>query len=208
MKERLINLIEETFEECIKKGLLKDTPLPEFVLEVPNNQNRGHFATNLPLLLAAGQKSPPRQIADIMVSNMDDSKGILEKTEVAGPGFVNFWIEAEQWHRLLSDIVDRDESFGASSIGYNKKVMVEFVSANPTGPLHLGHGRGASLGDTLSRILSFCGYDVAREFYINHAGLQIRLLGESVFSRYMQIDEPDFPFPEMIGNCFLNLQKL
>lgn len=196
MKDRLINIIKETFEGCIRKGLLKDIPLPEFVLEVPNNQNHGHFATNLPLLLAAGQKSAPRQIADIMTSNMDDAKGILEKTEVAGPGFINFWIKDEQWHRLLSDIVTGDESFGGSFIGNGKRVMVEFVSANPTGPLHLGHGRGAALGDTLSRILSFCGYDVAREFYINDAGLQIRLLGESVFSRYMQIDEPEFPFPE------------
>ncbi|MBW1863966.1 MAG: arginine--tRNA ligase, partial [Deltaproteobacteria bacterium] len=99
----------------------------------------------------------------------------------------------DEWHRNLERIITLGNEYGSSDLGAGKSVLVEFVSANPTGPLHLGHGRGAALGDTICRILSFCGYDVVREFYINDAGLQVRLMGESIFSRWKQINEPDYP---------------
>ncbi len=196
MKDRISTVLKESAEYCFKKGLLEKIPLPAYVIEVPNNPEHGHFATNLPLLLAASQKRPPRDIALTIVTNFKDREDIIEKAEVAGPGFINFRIRKKVWHRLLSFILERKEFYGQSNIGQGQKILVEFVSANPTGPLHLGHGRGAAVGDTLSRILSFSGYEVVREFYINDAGQQIRLLGESIFSRIKQIDDPDFPFPE------------
>ena len=196
MKHELDTLLASTIARCIRKGLLRDEKIPEYVIEVPNNPGHGHFATNLPLALASCQKRPPRDIAALIVDQMEDDAGVAEKVEIAGPGFINFTINASRWHRILSQIITLRGDYGRSTMGRGEKVLVEFVSANPTGPLHLGHGRGAALGDTLSRILSFCGYDVDREFYINDAGLQIRLLGESILSRHRQKKDPGYPFPE------------
>ena len=196
MKLRLDSLLKTTIEECFKRGLLKKTPLPAYTIEAPNNTAHGHFATNLPLTLATGRKRPPREIASILIEHIIDNDNLLEKAEVAGPGFINFWVNPDKWYQVLSEIVSLREHYGRNKMGKDEKVLVEFVSANPTGPLHLGHGRGAALGDTLCRILSFCGYDVAREFYINDAGQQIRLLGESIFSRFKQMQDPGYPFPE------------
>ena len=196
MRRKLANILESTIQNCFRKGSLHETPLPEYVIEVPNNPNHGHFATNLPLTLASYQKRRPKEIANIIVDHLADNENLIEKVEIAGPGFINFMIRTEEWHKLLSKIITLGYEYGRSDSGRGEKILVEFVSANPTGPLHVGHGRGAALGDTLCRILSFSGYDVVREFYINDAGQQIRLLGESVFSRLKQMVDPDFPFPE------------
>jgi arginyl-tRNA synthetase len=193
---KLDALLRATIEDCFEKGVLSKVPLPEYVIEVPNNPEHGHFATNLPLALASSQKRSPREIASVLVENIENQEDFIEKTEIAGPGFINFRISPKEWHGVLSDIVTRRKDYGRNESGRNEEVLVEFVSANPTGPLHLGHGRGAALGDTLCRILSFCGYKVVREFYINDAGQQIRLLGESVFSRIKQMKNPAYPFPE------------
>lgn len=197
MKRRLDDLLTTSIDYCVQKGVLKGTPLPDYVIEVPNNPDHGHFATNLPLALASSQKRPPLEIATVIVDNLRDDKDLLEKAEVAAPGFINFKMRAREWYGVLSEIVSLREDYGRIKVGDGEKVLVEFVSSNPTGPLHLGHGRGAALGDTLCRILSFCGYDIVREFYINDAGQQIRLLGESIFSRWKQVhDDPEYPFPE------------
>jgi arginyl-tRNA synthetase len=163
---------------------------------VPKNSEHGHFATNLPMTLAAGQKRNPREIASIIVENLKDEAHFFEKTEIAGPGFINFTVRAEEWCRILEQILELQDAYGRSDMGLNEKVLLEFVSANPTGPLHLGHGRGAALGDTLCRILSFCGHQVVREFYVNDAGLQIKILGESIWARLRQKEDPAFAFPE------------
>ncbi len=196
MKSSLDTLLKATFDDCVEQGLLAETPLPDYVIEVPNNPEHGHFATNLPLTLASVQRRPPLEIASVIVEHIENNDNLLENAEVAAPGFINFTIRREAWHRVLSRVVAQGNAYGRSDLGRGQKVLVEFVSANPTGPLHLGHGRGAALGDTLCRILSFCGYDVIREFYINDAGQQIRLLGESIFSRFMQKHRQDYPFPE------------
>jgi arginyl-tRNA synthetase len=209
MKAKLKALLETTVEDCFKRGILSRAPLPGYVIEIPNNPNHGDFATNLPLTLSVIQKQNPRDIASLIVDHLKDNGGLLERAEVAGPGFINFRIRAEQWYRVLSDIARSKENYGRREFGNRQKVMIEFVSANPTGPLHLGHGRGAALGDTLSRVLSFCGYDVAREFYINDAGLQVRLLGESIFSRFKQMTERGYDFPQngYHGDYILDLAK-
>jgi arginyl-tRNA synthetase len=196
VKNKINAVLTSTIDHCFKGGFINKTPIPEYVIEVPNNPDHGHFATNLPLTLAPSQKRSPMEIASIMVENLIDKEDLLEKVEVAAPGFINFRINPDKWYGVLSDIISLGRNYGQNRTGNNQKVLVEFVSANPTGPLHLGHGRGAALGDTLCRILSFCGYDVAREFYINDAGQQIRILGESIFSRFRQMNDPDYPFPE------------
>jgi arginyl-tRNA synthetase len=196
MKKKIDDILTKTMQKCFEKGYLNKSLLPDYVIEIPHNFHHGHFATNLPLTLASSQKRKPLEIARIIVDNLEDNRSIVEKTEIAGPGFINFLIKDIEWYSLLLRITDPKGQYGSSSIGAGEKVLMEFVSANPTGPLHLGHGRGAALGDTISRILSFCGFDVVREFYINDAGRQMRLLGESVFSRWKQMRGPGYPFPE------------
>ncbi len=196
MKNKLNSMLKATIDSCFRQGVLLKTPLPEYVIEVPNNPGHGHFATNLPLTLASSQKRPPLEIASVIVDHLIDEEDILEKAEVADPGFINFHIRPTEWYRILSNIIRLGEDYGSNEMKSGERIIVEFVSANPTGPLHIGHGRGAALGDTLSRILSFCGYDVIREFYINDAGKQIRLLGESIYSRFKQMQNPECLFPE------------
>ena len=196
MKKILDNLLITTLKRCFADGTLNQTELPNYVIEVPNNPDHGHFATNLPLTLASSQRRRPLDIAAAIVDKVEDDGDFLEKTEIEGPGFINFTIKRQEWQRLLARIIEQGDQYGRSDLGQKQKIMVEFVSANPTGPLHLGHGRGAALGDTLCRILSFTGYDVGREFYINDAGLQIRLLGESIYSRWKQMSDPEYPFPD------------
>ncbi len=209
MKGKLNAVLNASIDDCFERGLLKHTLLQDYVIEVPNNPDHGHYATNLPLTLASSQGRRPLDIAKVIVEHLKDDEGLLEKAETAGPGFINFRIRPEAWHNVLSNIVALKENYGRNMVGNAQKVLVEFVSANPTGPLHLGHGRGAALGDTLCRTLSFCGYEVTREFYINDAGQQMKLLGESVFSRWKQINDSDYPFPEngYHGDYILSLAK-
>ncbi|MBN2059332.1 MAG: arginine--tRNA ligase [Deltaproteobacteria bacterium] len=196
MKEILSRLLENTLHNCFLKGELIKGPIPEFVIEIPNNPDHGHFATNLPMNLASSQKRNPREIADIIVRNIEDGEGLMSDITIAGPGFINFIIRKDIWLDLLNTIVDMGDRYGSNNPNSNEKILFEFVSANPTGPLHLGHGRGAALGDTICRILTFRGYEVVREFYVNDAGIQVRLLGESIFSRWKQKSDPGYPFPE------------
>jgi arginyl-tRNA synthetase len=210
VKRKLDAVLKATLDDCFQRGLLSKTPLPDYVIEIPNNPDHGHFATNLPLTLASSQKRAPTEIASVLVENLKDEGGLLENAEIAGPGFINFRISAKEWHVVLCNILSLKADYGRTTYGNNKKVLVEFVSANPTGPLHLGHGRGAALGDTLCRILSFCGYDVTREFYINDAGQQIKMLGESVFCRVNQMHDPSYPFPDngYQGDYILDLARI
>ncbi|MFO7602017.1 MAG: arginine--tRNA ligase [Candidatus Desulfacyla sp.] len=196
MKKRLNAVLTATIDHCFDRGLLSRASIPAYIIEIPNNPAHGHFATNVSMVLASSQRRRPTDIAKTIIDNLRDDQGLLESAEIAGPGFINFRIRPEEWCRLLADIGNLKAGYGRNDAGSGEKVLVEFVSANPTGPLHLGHGRGAALGDTLCRILAFCGYDVVREFYINDAGAQVRLLGESIYSRFRQLGDPGYPFPE------------
>jgi arginyl-tRNA synthetase len=210
MKKKLHALLKATTAQCMADGLLSPAAMPNYVIEVPNNPEHGHFATNLPMTLASGQRRSPKEIAKVLLDHLADDEGLLEEAKTAGPGFINFRITPRQWHQSLLEILNLGESYGRSDLGKGKNVLVEFVSANPTGPLHLGHGRGAALGDTLCRILAFCGHDVVREFYINDAGRQVRLLGESILSRMHQLRDPHYPFPEQgyHGQYVMDLAKV
>lgn len=195
MKKRIISILNKTVQRAAEEGALKSPPEGGFVVEVPSSSDHGHFATNLCLTLAKSQKQPPMKIAAVLLPILRECP-LFERVEAAPPGFINFFVKRDEWIPIVMQILEQGASYGKSDMGEGKSVLVEFVSANPTGPLHLGHGRGAALGDTLCRILELAGFNVEREFYINDAGRQIRLLGESVFARWQQIENPDYPFPE------------
>ncbi|MGD2151188.1 MAG: arginine--tRNA ligase, partial [Desulfobacterales bacterium] len=151
------------------------------------------------MVTASFQKMPPRKIAELIVKHLEDPDNILAKTEIAGPGFINFFVNIGSWYPVLHKIHQEDIRYGASDMGNGEKIQVEFVSSNPTGPLHVGHGRGAAVGDSVANILRFCGYDVQKEYYINDSGLQIHTLGKSVFLRYQQLMGRKIQFPD---NCY------
>jgi arginyl-tRNA synthetase len=196
MKHELEKILSATLSRCFESGLLSVATIPSYVIEIPNNPAHGHFATNVAMMLASVQKRPPAQIAAVIVENIEDPDRLLERVDVAPPGFINFTISTDRWRNLAVEIAQAGNRYGRNDSSRGKKILLEFVSANPTGPLHLGHGRGAAIGDTLARILGFCGSEVTREFYINDAGLQMRLLGESIYSRWKQFLEPGRLQPE------------
>jgi arginyl-tRNA synthetase len=196
MKQTLTEILLEALKRAKEKGELKLETQPAITLETPKDKNHGDLATTLALALAKSEGKPPRKIAEIMLANIQDEEGIIAKTEIAGPGFINFFLKQDRWRKTLFDIDDQAHEYGLKDIGSGTKVQVEFVSANPTGPLHVGHGRGAAVGDALANLLASVGYDVQREFYINDAGRQVRLLAQSIYARYQQSLGNDVPFPE------------
>jgi arginyl-tRNA synthetase len=196
MKNRITKLIIDAASQAQAKGLLFPTDFPAVNVEKPKVEAHGDFSTNIAMVIASLQKMAPRQVARAIVDQLNDSSRLLEKIEIAGPGFINFYVTPAAWHPVLLEIQKTDWRFGASELGGGERVQVEFVSSNPTGPLHVGHGRGAAVGDSVANILSFCGYDVQREYYINDSGRQIQTLGRSVFIRYRELFGESAPFPE------------
>ncbi len=196
MKQKIKNLITEAVKRAVAEGIFSAQELPEVEIEIPKNQSHGDFSANIAMIMASAQKKAPRKIAEQIIDHIDDSENMVEKTEIAGPGFINFFININAWHEVLRHIHDQKDLYGASDIGKGEKIQVEFVSSNPTGPLHVGHGRGAAVGDSVGNILSFCGYDVQKEYYINDAGRQIETLGRSVFIRYQALSGKETPFPD------------
>jgi arginyl-tRNA synthetase len=196
LKQTLTEILLQALERAKNKGELKLESQPAITLDTPRDKTHGDLATTLALTLAKSEAKPPRKIAEIIVGNIRDEDGILEKTDIAGPGFINFVFRRDRWKKTLFEIETDGAAFGLPNIGKGEKVLVEFVSANPTGPLHVGHGRGAALGDALANLLAAVGYTVSREFYINDAGRQVRLLALSVYARYQQSLGSEFPFPE------------
>jgi arginyl-tRNA synthetase len=196
MKNRIKKLIIEAASKAHAKGLLSSADFPEVNLEKPKVEAHGDFSTNFAMVMASLQKMPPRKVAQAIVDQLNHSGRLLEKIEIAGPGFINFYVTPAAWHPVLLEIQKTDRRFGASELGAGERVQVEFVSSNPTGPLHVGHGRGAAVGDSVANILAFCGYDVQREYYINDSGRQIQTLGRSVFLRYRELFGKSAPFPE------------
>jgi arginyl-tRNA synthetase len=196
MKKKLRDLLEKSIDTCLEKGLLKKCEVPPIEVELPREGSHGDYASNISMILASSQKENPRKIAEKIVDNIGDGESILEKMEIAGPGFINFFIKSTIWVTLLEDVDELGERYGQSSMGKGKKVQVEFVSANPTGPLHIGHARGAVIGDVIASLLETSGYSVSREYYINDAGKQMNILGKSVWYRYLELLGEKTAFPE------------
>lgn len=195
MKERLAGLLENSIKTCSDKGLFETEDIPSIELEMTKNAAHGDYASNVAMILASSARQNPRKIAEAIVANITDTENILDKMEVAGPGFINFFIGKDVWSTLLEEVDELDERYGESDFGKGKRVQVEFVSANPTGPLHIGHARGAVIGDVIANILESTGYSVFREYYINDAGRQMDILGRSVFLRYLEILRKEVAFP-------------
>lgn len=183
--------------EAVKKAeLVPEQDIPEFIIEAPKDDKNGDFASNIAMQLTKVAKKNPREIAQAIVNQVDLAKAGVEKIEIAGPGFINFYMTYDYLYQAATQIFIDGPKYGSSQKGNGQKIQVEFVSANPTGSLHLGHARWAAVGDTLSNILAFAGYDVTREFYINDAGNQIDNLGKSVYARYLEALGMESEMPE------------
>ena len=197
--QELRNCILKAVEKAAAAGLLPDTAIPEFVIEEPADRAHGDWACNAAMVSARALHMPPRKIAEAIARHLDLSGTyFLPDCEIAGPGFLNFRLSQQFYTDVLRDIDALGDDYGRSDFGGGKKVMVEFVSANPTGPMHMGNARGGALGDCLASVLDAAGYDVWREFYVNDAGNQIEKFAVSLEARYLQLHlgEDAVPFPE------------
>jgi len=171
-------------------------PVTEFTFERPKQEVHGDLSTNIAMQLARPLKQNPHQLAQHIIDHLSLEEGWIERVEIAGPGFINFFFSIPLLHRIVEDILHDGKRFGHHQWGAGKKAQVEFVSANPTGPLSIGHGRQAVLGDTIANLLEWVGYQVTREYYFNNAGRQMRVLGESVRLRYLELTGEKVEFPE------------
>ncbi|WP_457577572.1 arginine--tRNA ligase domain-containing protein [Desulfomarina sp.] len=190
------SVLDNCFEEGVIAGSWSDSGRGKYTVELPRHEGQGDFSSNIALVLAGIEKRNPREIAAAVVEGLAGEKKLFRRVEIAGPGFINFFINGDVWRTLIPVVIDRDEDFGRSEVGRSRKVMVEFVSANPTGPLSIGHGRQAILGDSIARLLEATGHDVFREYYYNDAGRQMRVLGESTRARYLELIGEKAVFPE------------
>jgi arginyl-tRNA synthetase len=196
MKEKIKELIIAAANKAYATGHLSSADFPEVMIEEPKREFQGDYSSNFAMIMAGVQKMPPRKIAEIITDHIEHENSIFSKVEIAGPGFINFFICDSEWHAVLNEIDKQDVNYGSCNIGKGKRLQVEFVSANPTGPLHVGHGRGAAIGDSMANILRCCGYNVEKEYYINDSGRQIQTLGRSVFLRYKALFSDDINFPD------------
>lgn len=196
MKKHLEVLLARALSNAVAAGVLGLDRVPAPQLEVPRERERGDLASNIGLVLAREARMPPRAIAETVVRYLEDPDGSLASVEVAGPGFLNFTFSGDFWRSCLREAEAQGERYGLSTANTGRSVSVEFVSANPTGPLTVGHGRNAVIGDSIARLLEATGAVVQREYYFNNAGRQITLLGQSTWARYQQLLGRDLPFPE------------
>ncbi|MEK4762037.1 arginine--tRNA ligase [Viridibacillus sp. FSL E2-0187] len=195
--EQVQHAIKEALLAAVSKaGLLEDTSTLNIHLETPKDKTNGDYATNIAMQLTKLAKKPPRAIAEAIIENLDTTGTAIEKIDIAGPGFMNIVLRKDYLAEVITTVLAQGAEYGRSQAGANEKVQVEFVSANPTGDLHLGHARGASVGDSLCNVLDFAGYDVSREYYINDAGNQINNLAASLEARYKQALGLEATMPE------------
>jgi arginyl-tRNA synthetase len=195
-RKLLRNLIAASLTHSREAGEVEFAALPAFEVEAPKQAEHGDFATNAALVLASQAKQSPRQIAEMIKNGLSAPEGVLKKVEIAGPGFINFFLEDAYWRQVLPEILRLGAAYGDCDLGAGQRVQVEFVSANPTGPLHIGHGRGAAMGDALAQLLTVAGYQVEREYYINDVGTQILTLGKSLAFRLRELQGEHVEFPK------------
>lgn len=221
------SLLKNAFIKAMQDGKLPENEIPGFTVEIPAETSHGDFASNAAMVSSRAFRSAPVKIAAALKESMDFSSArYIERVEIAGPGFINFFVSPLWFADIVSGVLAEKEEYGRSDYGKGQKVMVEFVSANPTGPMHMGNARGGAIGDCLAAAMDACGYDVTREFYINDAGNQIEKFGLSLEARYLQIfkGEDAIAFPEdgyhgedikeraqqyadVHGDCLLNLSS-
>ncbi|HIC04634.1 MAG TPA: arginine--tRNA ligase [Nitrospirales bacterium] len=196
MSEGLISTaVTSALHEALRKaqtdGQLRLEVWPSLVFDIPKRAEWGDLSTTVAMGLAKGEKRSPREIADVIASHLQGDTDLFDHVDVVPPGYINLTLKRDQWFRVLTEIERQGASYGASRVHEDQKILIEFVSANPTGPLHVGHGRGAAVGDALARLLSLTGAEVSREYYVNDVGTQIETLGKSVLMRVQQQDAGD-----------------
>lgn len=187
MKDQLVSMIKTALEKARIHGAIRSEADPKIIIETPKREGQGDYATGIAMAMATMEGEPPRTVAERLLGYLKDHQGILAHVEVAGPGYINFTLRPDCWRRVLLTIEAQGEQYGHVDFGKGQSVQIEFVSANPTGPLHVGHGRWAAVGNVLSNLLKSAGYRVHKEYYNNDTGRQVKLLGLSVYSRYQQM---------------------
>lgn len=195
-EDTLRNIIENAIKTAIACGDLIEADIPDFIIEKPANKANGDFSSNAAMAGARAFKKAPRMIAEAIVSKIDLADTLFEKVEIAGPGFLNFYLSQRYYAEILKDVFACGDDYGKSDFGQGKRVLVEFVSANPTGPMHIGNARGGAIGDCLASVLDWAGYEVNREFYVNDAGNQIEKFATSLEIRYLQHFDDSIEMPE------------
>lgn len=196
VENNLYEAIESAVKSAIENGDLPQADIPKFIIEKPADKKNGDFSSNIAMAGARAFHGAPRMIAEAIVKNFSLDGGYIDRCEIAGPGFINFYLSDKYYSDVLKDIVAGGDSYGRSNYGEGKKILVEFVSANPTGPMHIGNARGGAIGDCLASVLDAAGYDVQREFYVNDAGNQIEKFATSLEVRYLQECGKDVELPE------------
>lgn len=198
IRQQVRNTVDTSLKKSIKNGELPELEIAGIAVESPKEKEHGEFSTNIAMQVTKLAKKPPRQIAEIIIKNLELKDTYIQKVKVAGPGFINFYLSHEWLFEALRNIRSEKYDYGRLDIGAGQKVMVEFVSANPTGALHMGNARGGALGDCIASVLEAAGYDVTREYYVNDAGNQIEKFGISLEARYIQLikGEAAVEFPE------------
>ena len=189
-------LVMKAMGELVADGTFPAEPVPAFNTEIPADSKNGDVSTNAAMVCARPFRNNPRKIAEAIVSKIDLNSSYFARCEVAGPGFINFFYSTEWYATVVATVLEQKEKYGETDLGAGKSVLVEFVSANPTGPMHIGNARGGAIGDCLASVLEKAGYEVAREFYINDAGNQIEKFKTSLEVRYLQIYKPETELPE------------
>ena len=196
VENKLYEAIENAVKSAIENGDLPQADIPKFIIEKPADKKNGDFSSNIAMAGARAFHAAPRMIAEAIVKNFSLDGGYIDRCEIAGPGFINFYLSDKYYSDVLKDIVASGDSYGRSDYGEGKRILVEFVSANPTGPMHIGNARGGAIGDCLASVLDAAGYDVQREFYVNDAGNQIEKFATSLEVRYLQECGKDVELPE------------
>ena len=186
-EEQIISAVSTAIKENIAEGIFIEADIPAFKTEIPADRKNGDYSANAAFMLSKALRMPPRKIAEGILEKINLDETYFDKCEVAGPGFINFFLKPEFYADVLLDVDALGDNYGRSDFGNGKRINVEFVSANPTGPMHMGNARGGALGDCLAAVLDWAGYEVEREFYVNDAGNQIDKFGLSLSVRYQQI---------------------
>ncbi len=192
----LKNIIEQAVKKAVSNGALPEAEMPQFNIEKPANKDNGDYSTNVAMAGARAFKKAPRMIAEAIASCIDLDGTAFDRVEIAGPGFMNFFLSQQFYSNVLKDVFSCGKDYGKSDYGQGKRVLVEFVSANPTGPMHIGNARGGAIGDCLASVLDWAGFSVNREFYVNDAGNQIEKFATSLEVRYLQHYDPSVELPE------------
>ena len=196
VRERVAGALHDALERAKQQGLLTVESFPVVSLDLPKRPEWGDLATTVAMTLASAEKRPAYDVARIILDNLGSHTAIFDRVEIARPGFLNMTIKRDLWLEVLSEIAVQGSVYGRCNLGQGRRVLVEYVSANPTGPLHVGHGRGAAVGHALANLLRASGYDVVTEYYVNDAGRQMKLLGASVYARYLERHGRLVEFPE------------